>query len=452
MPRPSPLLDALQKAIADRAKEGMTVFSLDEPLPSYAPDFFSNDYLSLSTDRMLRDIFLCKVQAAPQSRLFGSTGSRLATGNSAEFNTVEKAFKRFFGSPSALLVGSGFSANLTFLATVPQKSDVIIYDELIHSSCREGIRLSSRASYRFAHNSLASLEECLLGILQKHLQIIRGTSTVFVVVESLYSMDGDFCPLTDIVDLVEALVPAGHAHIVVDEAHTSGICGPNGTGYVSHLGLNDRIHTKVHTFGKAWGFHGAVVLTSPIIRDYLINFAKSIMFSTSMPYTDIYALESCLSVMSSAPGQEFLFPSSVNHLKLRQCLHHLSRYARQKLFIALRSVPETILALSGSGATVSVSDHGLCSPVIPIFTPYAARLADYLLQRGYAVSPITFPVVKRPRIRVIIHAGNTVEEIDSFIDELLTWAGRRQSVFSLTKIVSGSAGMGESYAEARARL
>ena len=295
---------------------------LDNPLPSYAPDFFSNDYLSLSTDPSLRDMFLRKVQEAAPARLLGSTGSRLTTGNSSEFIALEIAFKHFFGAPSALLFSSGFNANLAFLSTVPQKSDVIIYDELIHTSCREGIR-GSRASYRFAHNSVASFEECLLGVLQKHPQISRGTSTVFVVVESLYSMDGDFCPLTEIVELVETLVPPGHAHIVVDEAHTSGTCGPNGAGYVCHLGLNDRVHTKVHTFGKGWGFHGgmcwsslghafrkltqcftAVVLTSPIIRDYLINFAKSVKFSTSMPYTDIYALEACLSVVSSPRGQE----------------------------------------------------------------------------------------------------------------------------------------------------
>jgi 8-amino-7-oxononanoate synthase len=231
---------------------------LDDPLPSYAPDFFSNDYLSLSTDPALRDVFLSKVQEAAPARLFGSTGSRLTTGNSLEFNALETSFKQFFGAPSALLFSSGFNANLAFLSTVPQKSDVIICDELIHTSCRGGIRASSRASYCFAHNSVASFEECLLGVLQKHPQIVQGISNVFVVVESLYSMDGDFCPLTEIVELVENLVAPGHAHIVVDEAHTSGTCGPNGTGYVSHLGLDDRVHTKVHTFGKGWGFHGGM--------------------------------------------------------------------------------------------------------------------------------------------------------------------------------------------------
>lgn len=251
----SPLLDSLQKAIAHRDK-GLAIRYIDDPLPSSAPDFFSNDYLSLSMDTSRRDTFLRKVQEAAPTRLFGSSGSRLMTGNSPEIMALETVFKRFFNAPSALLFGSGFNANLAFLSNVPQKDDVIIYDELVHASCREGIRQSCRASYGFAHNSVASLEECLLGVLQEYPQITQGNSTVFVVLESLYSMDGDFCPLRKMVEVVETLVPAGHAHIVVDEAHTSGICGPNGTGYVSHLGLNDRVHTTIHMFSKAWGFHG----------------------------------------------------------------------------------------------------------------------------------------------------------------------------------------------------
>ena len=255
MSQPSFLLDSLQQAIAHR-DEGMGIRYVDDPLPSNGHDLFSNDYLSLASDQSRRDIFLRKVQEAPPSRLFGSTGPRVMTGNTPEINALEAAFKQFFGVPSALLFSSGFNANVGFLSNVPRDDDIIIYDELMHQSCREGIRLSSRTSYRFAHNSITSLEECILGVLQTHPQITRGTSTVFVVVESLYSMDGDFCPLTEIVELVETLVPAGHAHIFVDEAHTTGLCGPNGTGYVSHLGLNDRVHTKVHVLSKAWGFHG----------------------------------------------------------------------------------------------------------------------------------------------------------------------------------------------------
>ena len=267
----SPLLNSVQLAITSRVQKGLGVYYLDQPLPSHAPDFFSNDYLSLSADVSVRDIFLRKVQAASPARLLGSRGSRLLTGNSTEFNALEKAFQHFFQAPSALLFGSGFSANAAFLASVPQKNDVIVYDELIHTSCRDGIRSSSRASYRFSHNSVASFKECLLGVLQNHPEVTQGNSTVFVVVESLYSMDGDFCPLAEIVEVVESFVPAGHAHIVVDEAHTSGMCGPNGTGYVAHLGLNDHVHTKVHTFGKAWGYHGGMCIFALYFASYLYS-------------------------------------------------------------------------------------------------------------------------------------------------------------------------------------
>ncbi|KAF8553211.1 8-amino-7-oxononanoate synthase [Imleria badia] len=434
-----PLLDSLQHALVHRDKVIGTHY-INNPLPSSAPDFFSNDYLSLSTDRSRRDIFLRKVQEAAPARLFGSTGSRLMTGNSSEMNALETAFKQFFGAPSALLFSSGFSANSAFLTHVPQNNDVIIYDELMHESCREGIRQSSRASYRFAHNSVVSFKECLLGVLQKHPRITRGTSTVFVVVESLYSLDGDFCPLTEIVELVETLVPAGRAHIFVDEAHTSGICGPNGTGYVSHLGLNDRVHTKVHAFGKAWGFQGAVMLTSPIIKEYLFKITKSIVFSTAMPYTDIYALDASLHVISSERGQE-----------LRERLHHLCSYAREKLYVSLQNVPKNILAVDEPDA--AASDPGLCSPVIPVHTPSVRRLEKYLWERGYAVRALVYPIAKSSRIRVSLHAGNTEEEIDAFINELLAWAERQESVFSVTGSASGSAGVGELYyAEVRAKL
>ncbi|KAF8841080.1 8-amino-7-oxononanoate synthase [Paxillus ammoniavirescens] len=415
MSQDSRLLDALQKAIVHRAQTGLTTFSLDEPLPTFAADLFSNDYLSLSTDTDLREGYLRRAQAAPL--LFGSTGSRLGTGNSKEYNALERRLQRFFGFPSALLFHSGFSANSAFFASVPRKEDIIIYDELIHISCREGFRLSGArgATYRFAHNSVASFEECLRDVLRKHPQIAQGQSTVFVSVESLYSMDGDFCPLMEIVQLVEDLVPAGHAHIVVDEAHTSAICGPNGTGYVSLLRLDHRVHTTVHTFGKGWGFHGAAVLTSPIIREYLINFAKSVMFSTSMPYTDICALESCLDIISSERGQE-----------LRQSLQHLSCYAHQQLLRAMEGIPKHILSLEDTHSmTTGVHGSGLYSPVIPIFTPLAQNLADYLLGKGYGVSAMTFPVVNRPRIRMIIHARNTEYDIDSFLNELMQWAARQ---------------------------
>ncbi|KAF9240439.1 8-amino-7-oxononanoate synthase [Melanogaster broomeanus] len=415
MSQDSPLLDALQQTVAHRVQTGLAIVY-----------------------PVVREIFLRKALEAP--RLFGSTGSRLTTGNSEEYNALETRLGRFFGAPSALLFNSGYTANMGFFGSVPQSGDVIIYDELVHASCREGFRISAarNALYRFAHNSVASFEECLRNVLSKHPQIIHGKSTLFVSVESLYSMDGDFCPLAEIVQLVEDLVPVGHSHIVVDEAHTSGMCGPNGSGYVSLLGLSHRVHTQVHTFGKAWGFHGAVVVTSPTVREHLIHSVKSLVFSTSMPYTDVFALQACLDVISSDRGQE-----------LRQNLIRLSRYAHKQLLHALKYIPGGILSVDNSPSRTH--DSGLCSPIIAIFTPHAQNLADYLLNKGYGVTPMTYPIVKRPRIRMIIHARNTEEDIDSFVNLLVQWT-MKQGQDAVSPVVRRSVGADTQYMKARARL
>ncbi|KAF9244940.1 8-amino-7-oxononanoate synthase [Melanogaster broomeanus] len=438
MSQDSPLLYALQRAIAHRVQTGLSTFCLDEPLPSSAADLFSNDYLSLTTDPVLREIFLQRLLGAP--RLFGSTGSRIATGNSEECNALETRFHRFFGAPSALLFNSGFTANMGFFGSVPQSDDVIIYDELIHASCREGFRISAarNALYPFAHNSVASFEECLRNVLSKQPQIIHGKSTVFVSLESVYSMDGDFCPLAEIVQLIEDLVPAGHAHIVVDEAHSTGICGPNGSGYVSLLGLNHRVHTQVHVFSKAFGLYGAVVLTSPIVREYMIQSAKSFVFSTAMPYTDLYALQASLDVISSDRGQE-----------LRQNLLRLSRYAHKQVLHALKCIPGEILSVDNSPS--KTHDSGLCSPIIGISTPLVRNLADFLLKKGYAVTPFTHPIVRRPKIRVVIHAHNTEEEIDSFVNALVQWS-TMQGQDGVPAVVGSGMGADRQYMKGRARL
>ncbi|KAF9220819.1 8-amino-7-oxononanoate synthase [Gyrodon lividus] len=438
----TPLCDALQQALIHREQIGLTSVNLDETPISPTVDLFSNDYLSLATDTVLREHFLRQVLAAP--RLFGATGSRLATGNSEEYNALEQRIQDFFGAPSALLFHSGYSANEAFFTSVPQKGDIIIYDELTHVSCREGFRQSAarEAVYRFAHNSLVSLEECIRNVLRKHPGITHGKSTVFFSLESLYSMEGDFCPLAEMVQLIEDLVPASRAHIVVDEAHTSGTCGLNGTGYISLLGLHGRIHTTVHTFGKGWGFHGAVVLTSPTIRNYLIHFAKYIIFSTAMPYTDIYALQACLDIISGERGQE-----------LRKTLNRLCRYAHKQLSDCLKRIPDGILTVDNLFATVGDShDIGFCSPIIPVFTPHAGSLSDYLKERGYAAVAITYPVVKKPRVRVSIHVRSTEADIDFFVNTLMQWAIRQGQDSAPSVVRSVSSGREYATVETKARL
>ncbi|KAF8841560.1 8-amino-7-oxononanoate synthase [Paxillus ammoniavirescens] len=411
----SSLDDSLQQHLASRVRAGLGTVSLDEVLPSSAGDFFSNDYLSLSTDAVLREHFLRKALAAP--RLLGSSGSRISTGNSEEQNALEQRLQRFFGFPSALLFPSAFIANTSFFSTVPRKDDVIVYDELTHASCREGFRSSAArgATYRFAHNSLASLEDCIRNVLCKHPQITQGNSTVFVSLESLYSMEGDFCPLVEMVQVIENLIPAGHAHIVVDEAHTSALCGPNGSGYIPLLLLNDRIHTVVHAFGKGWGFRGGVILSSPKVREYLIHSVGPIIYSTALPHTDIIGIQSCLDIISGERGEE-----------LRQRLNVLCRYAHKQLLSALKRIPDGILSVENlSSNTVVTRDLGLCSPIIPIYTPLANSLSDYLKLKGYSATATMYPIVKIPRVRMSVHVSNKEEDIDSFIDIIVEWGTKQ---------------------------
>lgn len=253
----SPLHTALQEALQNRALFGTPVTDLAERSPSSAPDLFSNDYLSLASDSSLQQSLLGSISSCTYG-LLGAGGSRLLGGNSPMHAQFEERMKETFGATAALLCNSGYDANVALLSCVPQKGDAVVFDELIHASTRDGIRASrtNDAQYAFKHNSMTSFKSTLKVVLQQHPNIPQGKGTVFIAVESLYSMDGDFAPLTEIVELVDELIPKGCFHIIVDEAHSTGVYGTGGRGIVSMLGLSDRVQTVVHTFGKARAFSG----------------------------------------------------------------------------------------------------------------------------------------------------------------------------------------------------
>ena len=254
----NPLTIALEKALQGRRVKSVPVTDLlDDPTPT-APDLFSNDYLSLCTDPHLRQAFLDNISKEPL--VFGTGGSRLLNGNTSAHLEFEHRMKTFFRAPAALLFNSGYDANVAFWHSVPQAGDAVILDELIHASTRDGL-VASRARtalYPFSHNSATSFRDTLLHVLRAHPAIAAGKATVFVALESLYSMDGDFAPLPEIVRSVEELVPAGCGHIVVDEAHSTGLYGKQGRGLVSALGLEDHIETVLHTFGKGRALTGGM--------------------------------------------------------------------------------------------------------------------------------------------------------------------------------------------------
>jgi 8-amino-7-oxononanoate synthase len=221
-------------------------------------DFSSNDYLSLSANPKLRDHLLRKLSESDASSILGSGGSRLLDGNQDCHVALEARLSNYFAADTALLFNSGFDANVGVFSVLPQPGDAILYDESIHASVHDGIRASriQNSAFAFKHNSVSSLRSLLLRLLSDKPSLASGQNSIFIAVEALYSMGGDFAPIQEIVDLVSKVLPMRNGHIIVDEAHTTGVYGPGGRGIVSALHLEDRITVRLHTFGKALACSG----------------------------------------------------------------------------------------------------------------------------------------------------------------------------------------------------
>ena len=260
---PSSLEKQLRAALESREARHIRR-SLPPSADTNLVDLSSNDYLSLSKSPELKTRFLEKLTSAEQ--ILGSGGSRLLINGSAH-EGLENRLRTFFSRPGsaptpgsssppiltldALLFNSGFDANVGFFACVPQHGDFIIYDEYIHASVHDGMKMSRAQSISFKHNSVRDLERVLLDLKSDRLGLVDGNSSVFIAVESLYSMDGTISPLADIIQLAESAFPTNSAYVFVDEAHSTGIYGPCGRGLVNLLGLEGRVFARLHTFGKA---------------------------------------------------------------------------------------------------------------------------------------------------------------------------------------------------------
>ncbi len=331
-------------------------------------DFCSNDYLG-----MVRNTLIDSHNGAT-----GATGSRLLSGNTVEAERLEKMLSDFHDSEAALLFNSGYDANLGVLSALPQRGDTIIYDALVHASMRDGIRLSLARSFGFAHNDLRSLRE----------KLTRARGRIYIAVESLYSMDGDIAPLEELTTLAREF----NAVLIVDEAHATGFFGDRGEGLVQALKLQSRVEIRVHTFGKALGAHGAVVLTSRSAREYLINTARSLIYSTALPPQSLSVVEKAYGVMSGLKNERSALRERIAHFR-RMC-------QRERLSI-----------LSGE------------TPIQGVVLPGAQRireLSEQLWHRGFDARPIVSPTVSEgaERIRVCLHSYNTTDEISSFVEAL----------------------------------
>ncbi|PSN61823.1 PLP-dependent transferase [Corynespora cassiicola Philippines] len=406
-PSPSPLESKLNTHLTRRAATS-TLRTLT--LPTQTTDFSSNDFLTLSRSPLLKSAFLGELSASGLP--LGSGGSRLLDGNSRYAEALEEEISSFHGAEAGLLFNSGFDANAGFFACVPQGGDVVVFDELVHASVHDGMRLS-RAAGRvpFRHNDVGDLR-AVLGRLVREVEGLReGKCHVIVAVEAVYSMDGDVVPLKEVVEAVEELLPDGRGYVVIDEAHSTGVLGPQGRGLVCELGLEKRVFARLHTFGKALACNGAIILGSPLLRHYLINYARPLIYTTFMSYPALAAIKASYSLLKSGKT-----------VPLAAHLHSLI----ETLFLELQSIqcPAFRKLL-----TVPVSRPE--SPIFSIQLEEPKVLAKFLQGRGMMVRAVVPPTVPEgtSRVRVCLHAGNTESDIRKLVEALGDWCLERLPVY-----------------------
>lgn len=221
-----------------------------------AVDFSSGDSLALLSPGALKKAILKEFADAPNDRMT-VPGSRLTDGNSVYIEQLEREIAEFHGAETALVVNSGCVGNMAIFSTIPLAGDVIVYDELIHASIHDGLNnCVARSRHSFRHNDVESFSDALLAVLESEPQIRNGTRSVIVSVESVYSMDGDICPLQELIDASKEILPSKNAVFIIDEAYGTGILGPKGSGLVCELGLEKEVAIRMHTFPKALGSTG----------------------------------------------------------------------------------------------------------------------------------------------------------------------------------------------------
>ncbi|MFM6854221.1 MAG: 8-amino-7-oxononanoate synthase, partial [Sphingopyxis sp.] len=237
-------------------------------IPQAGVDFSSNDYLGLGGSGALAHAARA---ALDRGVPIGSGGSRLLRGNHVEHEALEAEAAAFFGAGTALAFSSGYTATSALFSTLPQQGDIILYDELLHASAHEGMRLGRAQCRAVRHNDAAAFADAIT-----QWRGAGGTGRIWLAVESLYSMDGDCAPLADLA----ALADQHDAVLIVDEAHATGLFGAHGRGLADGLEGRDNIIT-LHTLGKALGCEGGLICASAVVRDFLVNRGRGFIFSTA---------------------------------------------------------------------------------------------------------------------------------------------------------------------------
>lgn len=411
---------SLERQLADTlsARRKKSKLRILKSSPHGSVDFSSNDFLSLATTPEFRRDYLNELES--QNLPVGSTASRLLDGNSEYAETLERRIARFHGAECGLLVNSGFDANVSIFTCLPQAGDVIVYDELIHASVHDGMRMSrAKTRLSFKHNDIddlkTKLEQCL---------VTHPTNNVFVSVESVYSMDGDLAPLAEIAALIEQVFPEDRCYLVVDEAHSTAVYGQDGRGLVSALGLEDKVLVRLHTFGKAMASHGAIILCSDTIRSYLLNYARPLIFTTFMSYPTLAGIKIAYDWLEQGRVNvrtTHLFALIAHlHSELKRIAHELSNnhqsHHEPGTFLVPAQCPE--------------------SPIFAVLMREPRSMAEHCQRAGFIVRAVVHPTVPlgTERVRICLHAGNTFEQVDGLVACMDAWLrGHRSNSTPLMK-------------------
>ncbi|MHA3045424.1 aminotransferase class I/II-fold pyridoxal phosphate-dependent enzyme [Riemerella anatipestifer] len=342
-------------------------------------DFFSNDYLGFSKESLLEDD---KIASYPKT-LGGSTGSRLLSGNLPIFREVEEVIKNFHQSEAALIFNSGYNANLGMLSALPQRNDWVLYDELSHASIRDGIRLSYAQSKKFKHNDLEDLEHLL-----KTKKETSATGEIYIVTESVFSMDGDAPDIEALLNLAQRY----GAYVIIDEAHALGVFGEYGSGLSQVWCQHSALLCRVVTFGKGLGCHGAAVLCSELLREYFINFARSFIYTTALDRHSVLSILKGYQALKSQTHQREKLLTNIAFFK-----SEVERLGLSDYFIPSVAPIQGMLVQGNSQAKL---------------------LSKTLEENGYIAKAILSPTVPegKERLRFCIHAYNTPSEITGVLE------------------------------------
>lgn len=344
-------------------------------------NFCSNDYLGLATHAELREAV---ARAVRESSRVGGTGSRLLSGQAEEWRELEEEFAQFAEMEAALFFSSGYAANIGLLAALVGPDDVVYSDVLNHASLIDGMRLSGARKVIYPHLDLGALEESLR-------QDAGAPWRRLIITESVFSMDGDVAPLREMAALAENYGAA----LIVDEAHATGVHGAEGRGLVAETGIQRQVLASIHTCGKALASAGAFVCGPAVLREHLINHARTFIFSTALPP---YFAAQIRGALALARGME----------AERQAL-----LARAERFVR---------TLRGAGFNTARS----ASQIVPLIlgkSEDTLRAAEFLQREGFAIRGIRPPTVPegRARLRLSLTTSIAEEELARLLSCLKVW-------------------------------